>query len=200
MKRILCLLLFVSIASSLQAQQLFYSAELVFNDGTVKKGLANSVLETHKRIKFKTSEKGEIEYFEHTSLKRVTYFDSKGSHVFDRLSRYTTIKSNSLIHDEWFQLIQPGYVSIYLYYTRMGSTSGTAGFKEYFAFKEGEPGGRLVSLVASVNSNATFKRYAPIYFSDYPELCAKIKNKELTYVDLLKAVDEYNSWHASKNN
>jgi len=200
MKKVLLLLFFVSFVSHLHAQQLFYTAELVLNDGTVKKGFANSVLETHKKIRFRTTEKAEIEFIEHINLKRVTYFDAKGSHVFDRLSRYTTIKSNSLIHDEWFELIQTGFVSIYLYYTRMGSTSGTAGFKEYYAFKEGEPGGRLVSLVASVNSNATFKRYAPIYFNDYPELCAKIKNKEYTYVDLLKAVDEYNNWHAAKNN
>lgn len=208
MKKVLLLLFFVSFVSTVLGQR-YVTAELVLNDGTVKTGFAQSVLETNKKIKFRTTEKGVGEPIAHTDLKRVTYYFSDDTSVFERLSYYTTIKSNKLLHDGWFELIQRGYVSIYLVRVSLGggtmiNASGNmkatapANFKDYYAFREGEPGGRQVSSVASMNSNAVFKKFAPIYFSDYPELAEKIKKKEYTYEDLLKVTNIYNDWIATK--
>jgi len=208
MSRTVFLLLFVLIASTGTAQR-YVAAELVLNDGTVKTGFAQSVLETNKKIRFKTTEKGANESISHTDLKRAAYFFTKDTSVFERLSYYTTIKSNKLLHNGWFELIQRGYVSIYLVRASLGGgttmnasgsmqSSAPAKFKDYYAFKEGEPGGRQVSSVASLNSNAVFKKFAPIYFSDYPELAEKIKMKKYTYEDLLEVTNVYNAWYAAK--
>jgi hypothetical protein len=45
-----------------------------------------------------------------------------------------------------------------------------------------------------MNNNQAFKAKAPLYFSDYPELAEKIKNKEYTWKNLEEVVDIYNEW------
>jgi len=209
------ILLLIVFSSSVNAQW-YEAAVLVMNDGTVKKGSAQYVVDTHKRLRFKSSIDGKSESLTHQDIKRITYYFPNDTTIFERLSYYTNIKSNKLIHDSWFELVQPGYVSIYLVRVSLGGgktivKSGSsetpsidvikhdpAKFKDYYAFKEGEPGGRQISSVSSMNNNAVFKKFAPIYFSDYPELAEKIKNKEYTYEDILEVTNIYNDWIAAK--
>lgn len=207
MKRLVAVFLFVLVGSSVWAQR-YIPAEIEMNDGTIRTGNAQSVLETNKKIRLRTTDSGVGEPIPYGDIKRVTYYFTNDTSTYVRLSYYAAIKSKKLMHDGWFELIQPGYVSIYLVRVSLGGgtmmnavgnmqTTPAANFKDYYAYRVGDPGARPISSVASLNSNATFKMYAPIYFSDYPELAEKIKNKEYTYKDLLEVTTIYNDWIAA---
>jgi hypothetical protein len=209
MKRCSALVLFILFFTTVTAQP-FNRAELVFNDGSIKSGFAQSVLETKKKIKFKETEDGEKVTFLHAELKRVSYFFDTDTTILERHDYFPAIKAKKAQKDGWFLLLKKGYVSLYFARSTIGGgmstnpatgqmqMNGTASFKEYYVVRPDETALMLVSVVASLNSNATFKMYAPIYFSDYPELAEKIKKKEYTYKDLEEVIDIYNAWIAAK--
>lgn len=207
MKKLAAAFFFILFSSTVIAQR-YIPAEIEMNDGAIRTGNAQVVLETKKKIRVRATESGVGDPIPFTEIKRVTYFFVDDTITYARLNYYAAIKSKKLLTDGWFELIQPGYVSIYLVHVSLGGgtsmnalgqmqTTPAANFKDYYAYRIGDLGARPISTVASFNSNATFKMYAPIYFSDYPELAEKIKNKEYTYKDLLEVTNIYNDWIAA---
>ncbi len=205
MAKLTFLLLFVFSFTSTLAQQ-FSRVELVFNDGRVKSGYAQSVLEANKKLKFRETEKGETSVILLNELKSATYFLGSDTSRFERHDYFPAIQAKKAQKDGWFLLLRTGYVSLYFVQSTLGGGvnpatgmhNGSASFKEYFVIRPNEVALMKISTVASLNSNATFKMYAPRYFSDYPELAEKIKNKEYTYKDLEEVLDIYNAWIAQK--
>lgn len=63
----------------------------------------------------------------------------------------------------------------------------------YYCIREGEEAATLIhENFNQVNKNADFKLYASRYFADNPTIVNKIKNKEYTYLDIFKVIEEYN--------
>ncbi len=91
---------------------------------------------------------------------------------------------------------------------RLGNPSG--GFVYYgtvdvsdtywYCLRPGEDVAYMVSWTfnTQVNKNNIFRRNAPEYFKDYPELAKKIDDRELKHDDIFEVVQLYNNWKSGK--
>lgn len=206
MKQILISLAILFASVSAFAAKDYYKANLYLINGDVKSGLAKIVeTEIDEYIFFKKSDESNAEKVEANKIKKLVYtFDNKEyEYVFIKV--YKGWKQVEIRGPIWLEIVDKGiatlYVSSTVIYTRSGTTlQGSATFHDYYIMREGEPAAKLIATISTANNNQTFKAKAPIYFSDYPELAAKITNKEYTWKNLEEVVKIYNNWAKSKKN
>lgn len=207
MKKLPIYLLLFTISLSSAAKD-FYDAELFYLDGSSKVGLADMIEDGgDKSIKFKTEEDASAVVIESEILSKVIYTIDNNEYEYNRLKVYTGWAQTDITNDAgWLQVVQKGIATLYINQTVMysrnqyGQKTGSATFKDYYIIREGEIAAKLIATISTLNNNQTFKAKAPLYFSDYPELAKKIKNKTYTWKDLFDVVDTYNEWAEQQNN
>ncbi len=173
-----------------------FIATLYFLDGTVKTGFANLVQSNTKQVIFRESQSSASQNIPASSLKTISYDNGVEKYEYDYIFLYGGMRQKRMQGPFWLKVVKRGYATLYTIDVRMSSTQHSHGatFTDFYIIREGEKAGKLISTIASLNSNSVFKTYAPKYFSDYPELAEKIKKKVYKYNDLEKVVDIYNEW------
>jgi len=183
----------------------YYEASIYLKDGTTKSGLAKIVeTETAEYVSFKKNDKSDVEKIEAIKVNKLVYSieDKKYEYVFIKVYKgWKQVETRGPI---WLEVVNKGVATLYVtstvLYTRVGTaTQGSATFHDYYIIRKGEPAAKIIATIASANNNQTFRAKAPLYFSDYPELANKIKNKEYTWKNLEEVVEIYNKWAVSKN-
>jgi len=183
----------------------YYEASIYLKDGTIKNGLAKIVeTETDEYVSFKKNDKSEVESIEAIKVNNLVYTieDKKYEYVF--LKVYRGWKQEETRGPIWLEVVDKGVATLYVtttvLYTRVGTPSqGSGTFHDYYIIRKGEPAAKIIATIATANNNQTFRAKAPLYFSDYPELATKIRNKEYTWKNLEEVVDIYNKWAENKN-
>ncbi len=208
MKRFFLSFLIFSIAFTTFAAKDYYSAKVYFNGGSVKSGLATFVENGPVDfIFFKEHKEAEAEKIASNSIKKIIYtFDSKDyEYVF--LKVYIGWKQVEIAGPIWLEIVKKGPATLYVTSTVLSSpgimsssgvvsSGGSATFYDYYIMRDGEPAAKAIANISTLNNNQTFRAKAPLYFSDYPELAKKIKDKIYTWKNLEEVVNIYNEYAA----
>ena len=192
----------LALSITARAEKLF-PARLVFTDGKIMTGLASMPSEaTDSKLAYKATEKDDKTHYKSDLLKTVVYYFGKDSVVFDRLKSYH-MNSKKMTDLVWLQVLKRGYVTLF-YSLKEGqylSLSYSMPTEDHYwlCLRPGEEAATIVSWkYGSINVNMTFKKKAPKYFADYPELAQKIENKEYKWDNIMQVVNEYNDWKQKK--
>jgi hypothetical protein len=179
-----------------------FIATLYFIDGTERSGFANLITSDCKHVVFRETQSGKSEKIPSSGLRTITYSNEKEKHEYDRIYVYAGISQKRVKGPYWLKVVKRGFASLYTVDVHMagGQYSHGAKFTDFYIMREGERAAKLISTVAAMNSNSVFRSNAPKYFSDYPELAEKIRDREYKYNDLEIVVDLYNEWIRNKNN
>jgi len=198
MKKLVTLLFLFAFSIAAKAGGKYYYCRLVFVDGTARVGLVETTFD--KEVRFRSSETSEPEKIPSEKLRTIAFLKEDGkisTAEYDYIKVYLGWGQKRISNYGWFEVVQRGFATLYLKRSSMrGSIYNTNSveFLDYYIIRDGEPAAKLISNVAGINSNQTFRAKAPIYFADYPELAEKIKSKEYTWRVLGTVVKEYNSW------
>lgn len=186
---------------SFSAYGKYYDATILFRDGKSKTGLVDSPF-GGDFIFFKASENATEEKLEAAAIKSITFTIKGEKTEYHQLKVYLGWGQKRISNEAmWLAVVEKGTATLYVNRTSMqGSIYSTtsAGFEDYYCLREGEPAGKLICQISTMNNNQTFRAKAPLYFADYPELAAKIKSKEYNWRDLTTVVQEYNKWAEAK--
>jgi hypothetical protein len=188
--------------SSLSASAGKYrEATVTFTDGKTKTGLVESPF-GGEYIYFKQSEDATVEKLDAATVHGILFTIDGKKYEYHQHKVYKGWGQTRMSSDPmWLEVVENGIATLYVVSSRMqGSIYSTtsAGFEDYYCFREGEDGAKLIAQVSTMNNNQTFRAKAPLYFADYPELAEKIKSKEYTWKDLTTVVKEYNKWATTK--
>jgi hypothetical protein len=198
MKKLFTLLFLFAFSIAAKAGEKYGYCRLVFVDGTSRIGLVETSFD--KEVRFKSSEASEPEKIPSEKLKTIAFLKEDGktsTFEYDYIKVYLGWGQKRISDYGWFEAVQRGVATLYLKRSSMrGSIYNTNSveFLDYYIIRDGEPAAKLISNVAGINSNQTFRAKAPLYFADYPELAEKIKSKEYTWRVLGTVVKEYNKW------
>jgi hypothetical protein len=207
MIRILYLLILTAVTSQ-SAMAEFIKATLVYVNGKSINGYAEFPDEpSSEYIIYKASEKADKEKIPSTQLETVKFtFKNNEILEIDRIAtwQYGAKMTKKISPPVWLTVIKRGYVTLYgatvggsVVNSSRGASinpSDTYCFVKKKVEKEATVIHYKMDATISVMKNRMFFTMGQEYFADYPDLVAKIKNKEYTYKDLVKVVDEYNSW------
>ena len=188
---------FLIIFSSLTAYGKYYDATIYLVDGKSKTGLVDSPF-GGGNIYFKQTTDAEVEEVDETLVKSIVFIIDGERREYHQHKVYLGW-GQKRISDRpmWLKVVEKGVATLYVHATsQQGSiySTNTAGFEDYYCFREGEEAAKLICQISTLNNNQTFRAKAPLYFADYPELATKIKSKEYTWKDLTTVVQEYNKW------
>jgi hypothetical protein len=177
----------------------FEKGSVQYLDGKSKVGLIEQTMSDI--ILFKVSENAQVEKIESSLLRSVTYFGKEGNAIYFHLKTYLGWGQKRLSSEaDWLRVVDQGVATLMVKNSSMrGSiyTTTSAQFADYYAFREGEEGAKLICQVSTFNNNQTFRAKAPLYFADYPALAEKIKSKQYTWKELRTSFKEYNAWVAA---
>jgi hypothetical protein len=184
----------------------FIPAELRFTDGKSLKGLAKFPDKPFdKAISFKSKENAEAVSYSSESLKTLIFFFEDGTVEFDRVMIYPSLlNGKKTAGPYWLEVVERGYATLYFglregsTVVRSGVSSTTGADKFWYCMRPNEEAAEVISwVIGKVNANETFRREAQKYFSDYPELSKKIKDKIYKYDQIVETVQDYNKWIAN---
>lgn len=206
MKRFFLTFLIASMVVTSFAAKDYYSAKVYFNSGSVKSGLATFVENgPNDFILFKEREASEAEKIASDHIVKIIYTFDKKDYEYAYLKVYKGWKQVEITGPIWLEIVKKGKATLYVTSTvlsspdKMSSTGvmssgGSATFHDYYILRKGEPAAKLIATISTLNNNQTFRAKAPLYFSDYPDLANKIKDKTYTWSNLEEVVDIYNKW------
>lgn len=210
MNKVLLIISCILITTCLFAQD-YFPAKVIMTNGIEKPGFIEDVTMTDKTVLFRLDKNGETEEIQSDEVKTVIYYNPDGKIMFefDRIKAYeNSFKKRKVATKCWLIVISRDYLT--LYYgatigTKIRYSDGTSQIfnlpdKLWFAYRQGEEAAMLISCTFSGNiiPNSIFKRQGQIYFSDYPELAKKIKDKIYTWKSIETVVNEYNEWYRNK--
>jgi hypothetical protein len=185
----------------------YYKAKLFYANGNIIEGLAQiPAASTVKAILYKPDDNSKKQQINSTDLTKVIFYGEGDSMIIEQISAKNILNETKINQAIWMIKMIDGYASLY-FFTEGGGMSyynhnariNMPGMIKYACIRKGEQAATIISFhapkgVNSFNNNNLFKKNGANYFSDYPELSAKIANKEYTYMDIDKVMDEYNKW------
>ena len=196
----------VCISVSTFAAKNFYQASIYLNNGTTKNGLTSFVeFESGDYVYFKANDDSEVEKIESIQINKIIYTFDEDKYEYMYLKVYKGWKQKEIKGPIWLEVVKKGIATLYVARTVveggvMPGSKTSAGFRDYYIMRDGEPAAKLYATISTANNNQTFRAKAPLYFADYPELANKIKNKEYTWKNLDEVVDIYNNWAEGQSN
>lgn len=209
MKRFFLSFLMACMTVTTFAAKDYYSAKVYLNSGSLKSGLATFVENgPDDFIFFKKNEESEAEKIASSSIVKIIYTFDKKDYEYAFLKVYKGWKQVEITGPIWLEIVKKGTATLYVTSTVLSSPGelspstglvsggGSATFHDYYILRKGEPAAKLIATISTLNNNQTFRAKAPLYFSDYPELANKIKDKTYTWSNLEEVVDIYNEWAA----
>lgn len=199
MKKLTLLAILFSSLSAYAAK--YREATVTFTDGKTKTGLVESPF-GGETIYFKQSEDAAVENLDATTIHGILFTIDGKQHEYHQLRVYLGWGQKRISTSPmWLKVVEKGIATLYVVSSRLQASiysTNSAGFEDYYCFREGEDAAKLIAQVSTMNNNQTFRAKAPLYFADYPELASKIKSKEYNWKDLTTVVKEYNKWAADK--
>lgn len=184
-KALFCLLVLFSCHVCAQ----FYPAEIFYTDGTSRKGLVEPPKVFDKNVKIKNHEFGVAQKIKSSELERIV-FEHRGGGPTEIVRILPKIGSKL-----WADLEISGPMSLYTYVVVQKGRNALGNMSEstvFYGYCKRDTEKRAGCLIPGLG----FSKFASNYFSDYPELAEKIRNKEDGYraSDLHMIVREYNQW------
>ncbi|MEM6718329.1 MAG: hypothetical protein AAF611_03340 [Bacteroidota bacterium] len=205
MKKLLFLLCFI-ISIHAFGQHTWTEGTLHLNNGIVKKGLIifpqvskDLILFPKKqRVLFKANKKAKKEKYDHKNVEKVVFINAD-----KEAEEYIYIPVSKKRH-ELFKKIVEGKAT--LYSRIVAYTEGSSGeqelsftddfvmtdlndYGEFYVLREGE---KIASPLITLRLSRSFKKRAMEYFSDCPEIVAKLKDKTFRQEDIKEVVTMYN--------
>lgn len=200
MKQLLFSLTILFASLTINASDIYYKVEVHFHDETVRSGLAKRLKSTSDNfVFFKESENAEIEKIESKSIKKLIFINKHFGDEYAFLNTYKETNQAKIGNPMWMNVTVRGKATLYVTSTTTIRNGSSTTFTDYYIIREGEPAARKISAIGDAGNNRVFRARAPIYFADYPELAAKIKNKEYTWKDIISVVTTYNKWAENKD-
>lgn len=204
MRILLATLLLVCVAGVAHSSK-FSKAKLVFTDGRIIEGFADIPKNPwDQSIRFRTDLKAKRETIPSSDLRRIVYYDGADSSIIEQIPHIRLIDRTRTNRPLWMIKLVEGYVSLYVFtegaFTHVSPTGTmrSSGFYKFACIRRSEAAATIISTTAvrgtAINNNGMFRKEPAQYFEDYPELAAKIANKEYTYKDIVEVVNEYNKW------
>jgi len=168
------------------------------NNGTVKEGEINGwagYLWGYDNIIYKSG--GKRAKVPTVDVKAFTIYESGKIRNFEKIKAYKNAKNIKPDKRELFAEILYKGENIALFYGIYGMDSQWNDLR-FYCLRKGEETASIVSFIFGNTKNLVFKKVGAKYFSDYPGLSKKIKNKEYTYKDIVEVVQEYDRWKSTK--
>ncbi|OKL41019.1 hypothetical protein [Pontibacter flavimaris] len=184
----------------------FQQANVLFADGKELTGLVKASSVGEKSIMYRAAEAGsKNEKISSSELSRI-YF-TLDSAAYEPV--YLMFNGKKRKEPTWAQKLMEGPVSLYAKGSRMSFQR--SGFNHnvddisFFTKRTDEAGASMVGMYFSsgaigINVNRTFRKLAGEYFADYPELAARIENKEFEILEIPAVVTAYNEWKTGQQN
>ena len=149
-----------------------------------------------KKISYKLSQKSQVVKIPSESTERIVFInktdDSYGEIVYTSYHYYDLLGTR-LHKPHWLGVVVKGEVTLLMYIEGSARHCICKRSKEDFPTYLG-----AYQVGASFSIANPFYKKAEEYFSDYPELAQKIKNKEYKDRDIKNIVTEYNVWKSVK--
>jgi hypothetical protein len=213
MTKIKILILFFAMSATAYAND-FIKAKLIYSNGTLLECYANFINDPYqKTISYKLTLESKKQEVKSTELKKIVFYENTDSAEFELITAYRILGSKPS-DPCWMINLVSGYTKLYCIYSagyvhNKGILSTGAIKWEsmpdsymFVCIRPDEPYATIISHVEkgglTINANTGFKKQAAKYFSDYPELAAKIDNREYTYKEIVQVVEFYNTWKAKQ--
>ncbi len=212
MKRLIILcLLFVSVNSI--AQKL-HNGKLYFVDGKTVDALVSIPKDPgDKKIEYKLKESDAKMTISSGKLKALTIrIDDSTQYEFAReAAKKATSKTKFKVLDTaWLTVLEKGPATLYAggqafrvskrgeLVIRGSWKGGVPPDTHFFLKRDGEDNAMWVGFYSPSTAmlDVTFRYWTERYFSDYPQLAERIKNKEFKILQIAEVVRIYNSWKA----
>lgn len=206
MKSILTVLLLGLLATGISAND-YIPATLVFADGREMNGFVRRIEHAYaKHIRFKEALHLRSTKQPSKELKTVIFYDQNDTLEFDRLHSYHGWKRDKVAPAMWLRVLERGHATLLHVSKPMRNTvkpnelSPTRHEHYWLCIRQGEDVASLLSVHSSNSllNNDTFRKKAPDYFKDYPELANKIRSKWYSYQQIHEVVRLYNQWASSQ--
>jgi hypothetical protein len=195
MKKLLFIILVLFLTPS--AWAVSYPGKIIFTNGEIVEGMVQYPTKGSERtISFRKDKKSKKVNYKGEEIRTLLFPLEKGGQIeIDYKMVITGLKFNTLT-PVWLPVVKRGPATLYRLEITGRNSNGTFFVDiSWYIFRSGEIGASKISWTGFIGgNNAYFKKYAPEYFSDYPELAKKIEEKEYKYDDLVKVVEEYNQW------
>lgn len=197
---ITCLLLLCS-TSGFSQKERFHPAMIELTDGTTSTGIARRLIVPSTKLEFKEGgKKGKLQKIAAEKIKTVTFFYEEPDAPIYESVQAQTVASKKKISTQLLQVVlRKEHITLYgvlyvpVFVSGRTSRKGSP-MPVRFCMRPGEDFATFLSLEGGIGFGVQFKKDGAEYFSDYPELAAKIASKEYERDDIAKIIEEYNEW------
>lgn len=197
------LLLFIALlcTSAVYAQD-FQPGTLRFANGKEMTGFVKSSSVQEKNAVFKATDSAAKEKISREELSKIT-FPQKDAEAVTYVPVHTVTYGRKSKEPLWLQVLMEGPVTLCGHGATMSFQRGglprSVTDITFYAKRTDEEGASWVGMhfnsgAMGINVQNTFRKQAGKYFSDYPELAARIENKEFKVLELPAVVTAYNKW------
>lgn len=186
----------------------FQQAKVLFADGKELTGLVKASSVGEKGIVYRAAEAGsKNEKISSSELTRII-FTQEGAEPTEYVPMRLAYNDKMSKNAYWLRILSKGPVTLYALnggfgFQRSGFDHQVSDINFYVKRPNEEAassvGVYFTSGAQGINLNRNFRKLAGRYFADYPELAAKIENKEFGVLDVLAVVTAYNEWKGAKN-
>ncbi len=203
--KLLILIIFALVSTTVNAAD-YIPVKLIDTNGKERTGYAKRIKTGPvKHVLFKTTKDAKKQKIPCDNLETIIYSYPNGDVEYDRMKAYKGAWYKKTSKKEyWLEVVKRDYLTVYYGEKKTPTYSGGMRMpmeeRYWFFHRKGEDGVTLVALTGVINANSIFKKAASRYLKDYPELAAKIKNKEYKWKDLDEVAELYNKWYAQKTN
>ena len=188
MKQLITIILLVLFSGTIYAQ--YTQVEVTMKDGSKREGFAKIPSFTTNNISFKTEELDKAQSIKSKDIKILVFNTDNGIVEMEFLYCRTNETVAIVVEWGWITVVSRGTVTTYT-----GELPNVAGARRsgndtfLYCHREGE---KYAEAVPGIGFSGKMAKY----FSDYPELSEKIKEKEDGYKfnDIKEIIAEYNTW------
>ena len=199
MKKLFTLFLLLGCAVLNTYAQKYLPATLHFTDGRTTQMLVKATPPAGNKVIVKADESAKKEKILSEQLSKIIFEVEESDPVV--YEQHPLTIAGRVRDKQWVQVLVSGPVSLYGQGGSMGMMRGgmphTVTDITFYARRNTEEhasflGVHITSGAMPIGYNKQFRKFAGEYFSDYPELVARIENKEFKVSEAIQLVQEYN--------
>ena len=198
MKHLITIILLVLFSGTIYSQNT--QVEVIMKDGSKHEGFAKMPSFSTNNISFKTEESGKALSIKSKDIKTLIFTTDKGTVEMEFLYCRMNEKIVVVVEWGWLTVVTRGAVTTYT-----GNLPKPPGDRRssnnnfLYCHREGEKYAEAISAIdvfGTAISGIGFSGKMSKYFSDYPELSEKIKEKADGYKfnNIKEIIAEYNAW------
>lgn len=199
MKKLFTLFLLLSCAVLNTYAQKYLPATLHFTDGRTAQMLVKATPPAGNQVFAKADERAKKEKIPSEQLSQIIFDVEESDPVV--YEQHPLNLAGRIKDKQWMQVLVNGPVTLYGQSGSMGMMRGgmphTVTDITFYARRKTEEhasflGVHITSGAMPIGYNLQFRKFASEYFSDNPELVARIENKEFKVSEAIQLVQEYN--------